>query len=371
MAWYFVTKRIGGRAYRYKQRTYREGGKVRTQCEYVGPISDSAGGVQLSAQMDEVEVDDIIIGNPFERAAQKEEFNFGNPFEDNSKAQEKTKRKAKGKAKGKTKFKKPQQSALSFSGAGSRQKFSKRNISATALSAEYERVGSFIENLGIEKSSFPKFKIKEGGRIGWHKRKSDFVVSIGASKDGQGRNQFKQAYRTGLAKAMLDAIRQEKPFLYDSLRTTLDRSYFNTKMVITLQLLKSNEKGKIAITLQFLWSGSLPQSLEKQFGKSGKRPITKYKPASWEDGASKMIADVIKRGYKPAFANANKQKKMAKSNAKRAFKQYQKMGRFIRLTSKGRKVWKRYKKHEASYLVANQNVYQIELMEPFLSNMHS
>lgn len=285
MGWYFVTKRIGGRAYRYKQRTYREGGKVRTQCEYVGPISDSEGGGQLSAQMDEVVVDEIIIGNPFERAAQKEEFTFGNPFEDNSKVQ------------GKAKFKKPQQSALSFSGTGSRKTFSKRNISATALSAEYERAGSFIENLGIERASFPKFKIKEGARIGWHKRKSGFIVSIGSSNDGQGRNQFKQSYRTGLAKAMLDTIRQEKPFLYDSLRTTLDRPYFNTKMVITQQLLKSNEKGKIGLTLQFLWSGSLPQSLEKRFGKSGKRPITKYKPASWEDRATEMIANVIKRGY--------------------------------------------------------------------------
>lgn len=359
MGWYFVTKRIGGRAYRYKQKTYREGGKVRTQCEYVGPISDSEGGGQLSSQMDEVAVDEIIIGNPFERVAQKEEINIGNPFE------------TRPKAKGKSKFKKPHQSVLSFSGVGSRQKFSKRNISVTALSAEYERVGSFIENLGIERSSFPKFKIKEGGRIGWRQRKSGFVVSIGSFKDGQGRNQFKQSYRTGLAKAMLDTIRQEKPFLYDSLRTTLDRSYFNSKMVITQQLLKSNEKGKIGLTLQFLWSGSLPQSLENRFGKSGKRPITKYKPASWEDGATEMIADVIKRGYKPAFANANKQKKKAKANAKRAFKRYYKMGRFTRLTSKGRKVWKRYKKHEASYLVANQNVSRIELIKPFLSKMHS
>ena len=42
MQWYLVTKNIGGRPYHYRQRTYREGGKIRTQCKYVGPATDSA-----------------------------------------------------------------------------------------------------------------------------------------------------------------------------------------------------------------------------------------------------------------------------------------------------------------------------------------
>jgi hypothetical protein len=35
--WYFVTKTINGRRYRYRQRTWRENGQVRTESHYLGP----------------------------------------------------------------------------------------------------------------------------------------------------------------------------------------------------------------------------------------------------------------------------------------------------------------------------------------------
>jgi ADP-Ribosyltransferase in polyvalent proteins len=37
MEWYVVTKRIKGRAYYYRQKTWREGKRVRTRSEYIGP----------------------------------------------------------------------------------------------------------------------------------------------------------------------------------------------------------------------------------------------------------------------------------------------------------------------------------------------
>ncbi len=36
---YIVTKTIKGRQYRYQQRSYREGGRVRTESIYLGPVS--------------------------------------------------------------------------------------------------------------------------------------------------------------------------------------------------------------------------------------------------------------------------------------------------------------------------------------------
>lgn len=39
MSWYTVTKTIKGRQYLYLQMTYREGGRVRTQNKYLGPVS--------------------------------------------------------------------------------------------------------------------------------------------------------------------------------------------------------------------------------------------------------------------------------------------------------------------------------------------
>ena len=46
MGWYAVTKKINGRAYLYRQRTWREGGKVKCQNVYLGPAGDyGKGGV--------------------------------------------------------------------------------------------------------------------------------------------------------------------------------------------------------------------------------------------------------------------------------------------------------------------------------------
>jgi len=38
MSWYVVIKTIKGRRYRYRQRTWRENGRVRCKSEYIGPV---------------------------------------------------------------------------------------------------------------------------------------------------------------------------------------------------------------------------------------------------------------------------------------------------------------------------------------------
>jgi antirestriction protein ArdC len=43
MDWYIVIKTINGRRYRYRQKTWREGGRVHTRSEYIGPAEAAAG----------------------------------------------------------------------------------------------------------------------------------------------------------------------------------------------------------------------------------------------------------------------------------------------------------------------------------------
>jgi hypothetical protein len=43
VGWYRVIKRIKGRRYLYMQRTYRENGKVKTECFYVSALNDDNG----------------------------------------------------------------------------------------------------------------------------------------------------------------------------------------------------------------------------------------------------------------------------------------------------------------------------------------
>jgi hypothetical protein len=44
MDWYTVTKVINGRAYLYRQQTWRDGDRVRTRSQYIGPASGSPDG---------------------------------------------------------------------------------------------------------------------------------------------------------------------------------------------------------------------------------------------------------------------------------------------------------------------------------------
>jgi hypothetical protein len=47
--WYIVTKKINGKAYRYRQRTWRDGKSVRTESQYIGPLgADEFSGIPKS-----------------------------------------------------------------------------------------------------------------------------------------------------------------------------------------------------------------------------------------------------------------------------------------------------------------------------------
>ena len=48
MDWYIVIKTIKGRRYRYRQKTWREGKRVRTRSEYIGPADDEPKPVDLA-----------------------------------------------------------------------------------------------------------------------------------------------------------------------------------------------------------------------------------------------------------------------------------------------------------------------------------
>ena len=56
MDWYVVVKTINGHPYRYRQKTWREGGRVRTKSVYVGPAERSF--IEASA----VQIDDLVAG---------------------------------------------------------------------------------------------------------------------------------------------------------------------------------------------------------------------------------------------------------------------------------------------------------------------
>ncbi|MCP4074304.1 MAG: hypothetical protein GY742_21650 [Hyphomicrobiales bacterium] len=62
MAWYTVVKTIKKQQYLYRQRTFRVGGKVRTESKYIGVVSSGASdGVVSVTSYDEIEAQAISI----------------------------------------------------------------------------------------------------------------------------------------------------------------------------------------------------------------------------------------------------------------------------------------------------------------------
>src|SRR5438128_2414384 len=71
MDWYIVIKTINGRRYRYRQKTWREGGRVRTRSEYIGLAGDEANGsgtrAPPAAMKEAPLLDPVILDEVFTR----------------------------------------------------------------------------------------------------------------------------------------------------------------------------------------------------------------------------------------------------------------------------------------------------------------
>ena len=353
MQWYNVIKKIGGKSYLYRQRTYREGGKVRTQSKYLGPLSDDrdwiskkvlSGTDQISPSANPIPKQEAVkpvSGSPEEPMASW--LARPNPFWPNEK---------------------------SFKSEKANKVIRRSGVSISALKGEYARVVKFLDQLGLDGSQFANIDLKEGDKARWKRKGNAYDVILAPDQRGSGRNRFKRHYRFALAHAMLDIIEVQRPTLFDHLRTVIDFSWFNTKLLVTTALLKSNEPHKAWATLQFIWSGDLPKSLEKQLGKQAYQKLQPFRPGKWRDEAADLIADVLQRGYKPSLARLSKDRSKAKASAKRALSAYRKLGPFARLSKKGQRKWKLYKKHEAKFLLAHHKRSRLEMLGPCIAKFH-
>ena len=348
MKWYQVIKKIAGKPYLYMQRTYREGGKVRTQSQYIGAIDEQRDWIPKK-RLRSPSIGNSTLANNLEKPISGSEqthndwVNNSNPFW-------------------------PEKRPFKIEKA--KNSIKRSAVSVSAMKAEYARVLKHLEKLGLDAKLFASISLLEGEKATWHRKKKSYEITLAADKKGSGRNRFKRTYRMALAHAFLDSIETQSPTLYDRLRTVMDLSWFNTKMVVAEHIFRSSENHKAWITLQFLWSGSLPRSLEQQLGKRGYQKLQPYMPGTWRDEAAELIADVIHRGYKPSISRLSKDRAKAKASAKRALNVYRKLGPIERFTAKGRKKWKIYKKHEARFLLVNHRKSRLKMLMPFLGDFH-
>ena len=256
MKWYFVTKKIGGRRYLYHQRTYREGGKVRTISQYVGPQADVAtSGTSADPQTSNLNPIDpgaeneasVLLGDDEEYQPGRLQIPWDRPP-------------------------KPRRERTSNSNwtdarlnwLAVQDKLKERKISLTALQAEQRRVTSHLDRMGLEGDRLATIRLEDGWLGGYSRYRNGYRVKLASDGNGSGRNRFKRNYRLALAHAMLDQVYSQSPSQYDRLRTFMDGSWFNSKLLITGHILKSGDPKRLWWTMQFLWSGKVPTAMEVQ-----------------------------------------------------------------------------------------------------------
>ncbi len=200
MGWYTVTKTIKGRKYTYRQRTWREGGKVRTQSVYVGPASDVAVATAETAPP----VDPIIM--EIQQLDSEEVASL--PIQDKSAPPPA-----------------PEPPQPTFH---CRADVARQNVSEQALRKEEERVVKMMEARGIDCSKLKPVVVAFAGGV--KRRRSwitgKYIVTLPRpgwlKKRPSRRNSFKAAYREALAERWLDALKKFDRRTYRRLKSDME-----------------------------------------------------------------------------------------------------------------------------------------------------
>lgn len=322
MGWYRVTKTIGGRAYVYAQRTYREGGKVRTENRYIGPASAAAGtGEAPRSQMPAarpktaIPADEAVIIDEVITTTNAPSRDASSPIDDYTETRTL-----------KQHIKQPSYTLplhLRFNAE-------RYNISGRGLTAEHERVTKRMQMMGLVTEQLPPIVLNVSAKVGMRRRRlrGGYVVTMARHvRPGTGgRNAFRREYRKALAHRWLDQIEQQRPLYFEVIRTEMNDAYRHAKWEMTKFILNSSLKGKLAITLHILWTGQMPPTLRKRYDPQSFGMMDDDRRRGWRDDAAKVIGEVIQRGYPETVARTAQRWKKADSAVRRAEREFRMMG---------------------------------------------
>ena len=173
MKWYTVTKSIKGRPYLYRQRTYRQGGKVRTESRYIGPVVDEAA---IASVIDVVSLDE----EQPQTVAVKRKLS-------------------------------PQPTSLRIQ----KQVRHRSDLSEPALWAEEDHACQLMRDQGIDTRALRPVRLWAGKTVRFERKKDGYYVYGPLS--GR-RTSYKRAFRAAMGLRWLDELETQYPHRYDALR---------------------------------------------------------------------------------------------------------------------------------------------------------
>ena len=272
MGWYTVTKRIKGNPYLYRQRTWREGGKVRTESHYIGVGGDASRGSGTGSRGGSSRED---AGNDAKEDPRGRDDAGTTELKEAVPAPEK-----------------PVQTLRIRPGVW------QTNISTQALLEEERQITKRMAAMGIDVTNIDPVIVATSGSV---RRRRSLITGryiVTAPRRGGNRTQFKQEYRRALADRWIREVRKNDPFAYEHLRTEMDAGYRETKHALTRYLLNTNARGKWTLTLQMMWTKQMPVWFRKNI-KPEILGLVDHAPVSgWHSDAVNLSAEVMQRGYK-------------------------------------------------------------------------
>lgn len=268
--WYRVIKTVRGRKYAYLQRSFRDGGHVRTESRYLGPVSGfQEGGAAIPVPVEPEPSLSVLI-----------------PLPPNSGPTESPKGDAS-----------VRPSLASIAKDRLRLRFvpSVVNLDDSRLQREYARVIGWAQGLGASPESFPSIAIRFGSKPGI--RRAWFGNALVATAPmGSGRKAIRTAAANALGHAFLDAIRTANPLAHAVLSERLQGSYRASSWLVFRALALQSQKPLVALSLQIFWFGNVSQVLG--FSAQSYGLVETPRRTGWEDEAAAIIGEIAASGYR-------------------------------------------------------------------------
>jgi|GEM_PF-6871117 len=283
MPWRPVLKTVKGHQYAYLQRSFREGGRVRTESRYLGP-ADKLAELSPPAAVP------AANGAGFVRLTAADGLRFR--FAPDS-----------------------------------------RNLDGERLRREYTRVRDWAQGLGVPPETFPKVVLRQGKQSGFRRswRGGGFVVSFGKQ---EGRKAGRAAFADAAGHAFLDGVRSANPFAFRALESRLDPSFRTTNRLVFQALAADGERSRLALTLQLSVFGFIHRATGLKAEEVG---LARYgKRKSWEDEAATLLGEVATQGFRHAEGRRDKAISAAYAREYRLRRKFQKASLFDRFTGKRR-----------------------------------
>lgn len=260
---YRVIKTVKGYRYLYEQRSFREGGKVKTEARYLGRVDDP---------------DSVITTAPVITAP--------------ADASRKTMLPAIPGAAGNDPFR-PQ----------FRIDCARYAISRHALEQEAKRHCGFLHRAGLDTSRLPDIGVIHGRAVEVKKAGGRYLVTLPPTGKPAGhRTAVKKAFSRALGYASLDLLRTQQPDSYGWLSLHLSKEYRDTTHALIRYALSSRYENRFAAVLSLQFFATFPQL--RQWRHRGNKleaqrvglPDWGYR-GDWEDEAATLLGEITRNGY--------------------------------------------------------------------------